>query len=100
MLCGRPARLTSRFFSGAGKWEMSPRLLTVAMSLTAFGFGWHGGGGCCAYTMRGTSVARIKVASVISEVNIAMFFVVFIIVFDSSLISISDLKPHLIEQRF
>jgi len=54
------------------------------MSLTAFGFGWHGGGGCCAYTTSGTSVARIKVASVISEVNIARFLVLFLIVLHSS----------------
>src|SRR5439155_16304151 len=26
---------------------MSPRLRTVAMFRLAFGFGWHGGGGCC-----------------------------------------------------
>ncbi len=34
---------------------MSPRLRTMAMSRFADGFGWHGGGGCCAWAITGAT---------------------------------------------
>src|SRR3989442_13637325 len=62
-VCGRPASGTSRSLSGAGSSATSPRLATVAMSDAAWGFGWHGGGGCSADAASGVRVATQSAAS-------------------------------------
>src|SRR5262245_5076494 len=42
---------------------MSPRWLTVALSCAAWGFGWHGGGGCSASVDVATKVMTMNVTA-------------------------------------
>src|SRR5215475_6428965 len=42
---------------------MSSRPVTVATSWAAFGFGWHGGGGCSAKAVRWVMVTRVSIAN-------------------------------------
>src|SRR3989442_5180667 len=62
-VCGRPASGTGRSLSGAGSSATSPVLATVAMSDAAWGFGWHGGGGCSADAASGVRVATQSATS-------------------------------------
>src|SRR5215475_12584265 len=41
---------------------MSSRPVTVATSWVAFGFGWHGGGGCSAKAVRWVMITILRIA--------------------------------------
>src|SRR4029077_3983499 len=53
----------SRSFSAWGRLTISPRLATAARSAAAFGFGWHGGGGCSARTVFRVNATRLSIAN-------------------------------------
>src|SRR5438874_13129591 len=60
----------SRSFSAWGRLTISPRLATAARSAAAFGFGWHGGGGCSARTVFRVNATMLSIA--ISEAHRVM----------------------------
>src|SRR4029077_2644930 len=53
----------SRSFSAWGRLTISPRLATAARSAAAFGFGWHGGGGCSARTVFRVNATMLSIAN-------------------------------------